>query len=69
VSQMAEKLEPCPWCEDDSPMSDSDDGWHYVYCTACYAEGPNALGSRAEAIRLWNTRGKGRISPLTDAKG
>ena len=54
---MAEKLEPCRFCQKaDSRLVVSRrpfDKWQ-VWCCACGALGP--VGERDEATRLWNTR-------------
>lgn len=50
---MTEKLEPCPFCGGKGAL----EAGHFltwVACLSCCARGP--VASRAEAIRLWNTR-------------
>ena len=43
---------PCPWC---GGTSISLKQLHY-YCADCGARGPQSRGTKAAAIRLWNSR-------------
>ena len=51
------EMKPCPFCGD-SPISwGRDDKYEFIYCEACYAQGPCApIAARTTAAELWNDR-------------
>lgn len=55
------KLKPCPFCESINLRElENDRGDYIVYCVDCGADGPPSLkqGTKEEAVKLWNKRGK-----------
>ena len=48
------KFKECPFCGCDSIIYQKSTNW--VYCSKCFAIGPNGLIEKVEAINAWNKR-------------
>lgn len=52
------ELLPCPFCGGEADIEGSEH--HYIYCKNCFAD-TRTYGSKAEAIKAWNTRNYSEI--------